>query len=119
MKRRLFRSRSRAAMISLLALAVLATGAGLALGQSGELVVVLPGGTLEKVLRKSWVEPFEKKNNAKATVVTGLTMENLAKLRAQKGNPQIDVVIFECHAASSPDMRRGSRRSRALASVSF
>lgn len=95
MKRQFFRSRFRVAMPCLLAIGVLAAGYGLAVGQSGELVVVLPGGTLEKVLRKSWVEPFEKKNNAKATVVTGLTMENLAKLRAQKGNPQIDVVIFD------------------------
>jgi spermidine/putrescine-binding protein len=79
----------------LLAAAGLAAGAGLAVAQSDELVVVLPGGTLEKVLRRSWVEPFEKKTHAKATVVTGLTMENLAKLRAQKGNPQIDVVIFD------------------------
>jgi putative spermidine/putrescine transport system substrate-binding protein len=82
-------------MAWLLAIGVLGAGYGLAVGQSDELVVVLPGGTLEKVLRRSWVEPFEKKHNARATVVTGLTMENLAKLRAQKGNPQIDVVIFD------------------------
>lgn len=90
------RSWGRSSMLAcLLAAAGLAAGAGLAVAQSDELVVVLPGGTLEKVLRRSWVEPFEKKTHAKATVVTGLTMENLAKLRAQKGNPQIDVVIFD------------------------
>ena len=68
---------------------------GPALSQSNEVVVTLPGGTLEKVLRKSWVEPFEKIHKGKAIVTTGLTMENLAKLRAQKGNPKVDVVIFD------------------------
>jgi len=82
-------------MMWILAISFIGAGFGLAFGQSNELVVILPGGTLEKVLRKSWVEPFEKQYNAKALVVTGLTMENLAKLRAQKGNPQIDVVIFD------------------------
>jgi len=90
-----FRGRARMAMMWILAISFLGAGYGLAFGQSNELVVVLPGGTLEKVLRKSWVEPFEKKYNAKAIVMTGLTMENLAKLRAQKGNPQIDVVPFD------------------------
>src|SRR4051812_1550278 len=66
-----------------------------AVAQSNEIVITLPGGTLERVLRKSWVEPFQSKYNAKVLVVTGLTMENLAKLRAQKGNPQLDVVSFD------------------------
>jgi len=95
MKGQNFRSRSRVVMMWILAISFIGAGFGLAFGQSNELVVILPGGTLEKVLRKSWVEPFEKQYNAKALVVTGLTMENLAKLRAQKGNPQIDVVIFD------------------------
>jgi putative spermidine/putrescine transport system substrate-binding protein len=78
------------------ALAGVLGGAGrAAFAQAKELVVTLPGGTLERILRKSWVEPFQAKTGAKAIVVTGLTMENLAKLRAQKGNPQIDIVIFD------------------------
>jgi putative spermidine/putrescine transport system substrate-binding protein len=63
--------------------------------QSNELTVVLPGGTLAKAYRANVIEPLEKGHGAKVNVVTGLTMENLAKLRAQKGNPQIDVVIFD------------------------
>jgi len=86
---------SRVALMWILVVTFVVAGFGLAFGQSNEVIVILPGGTLEKVLRKSWVEPFEKKYNAKAIVTTGLTMENLAKLRAQKGNPQIDVVIFD------------------------
>ena len=95
MKVQSFLGRSRVALMWILTISFLGLGYGLAYGQANELVVILPGGTLEKVLRKSWVEPFEKMYNAKALVVTGLTMENLAKLRAQKGNPQIDVSIFD------------------------
>ncbi len=87
--------RSRVAMMWIMAIGLVGLGCGLAFAQSNEVVVTLPGGTLEKVLRRSWVEPFEKKYNAKVIVVTGLTMENLAKLRAQKGNPQIDIVGFD------------------------
>jgi putative spermidine/putrescine transport system substrate-binding protein len=79
----------------LAALVVVGVGIGLAVGQSNELTVILPGGTLARAYRKNVVEPLEKKHNARVNVVTGLTMENLAKLRAQKGNPQIDVVIFD------------------------
>lgn len=83
------------ALTGILVAICLAAGVGMASAQSNELTVTLPGGTLEKVLRKSWIEPFERKYNAKAIVTTGLTMENLAKLRAQKGNPQVDVVGFD------------------------
>lgn len=85
------RSLGAAALVA----AVVLAGIGIAIGQSNDVTVILPGGTLAKAFRKNVVEPFEKKHNARVNVVTGLTMENLAKLRAQKGNPQIDVVIFD------------------------
>jgi putative spermidine/putrescine transport system substrate-binding protein len=85
------RSLAAAALVATVVLA----GLGIAIGQSNDVTVILPGGTLAKAFRKNVVEPFEKKQNARVNVVTGLTMENLAKLRAQKGNPQIDVVIFD------------------------
>jgi len=87
--------RSRVAPMWMLVAGFVVAGFGIAFAQSNEVTVTLPGGTLEKVLRKSWVEPFEKKYNAKVIVTTGLTMENLAKLRAQKGNPQVDVIGFD------------------------
>jgi putative spermidine/putrescine transport system substrate-binding protein len=85
------RSLGAAALVATVVLA----GLGIAIGQSNDVTVILPGGTLAKAFRKNVVEPFEKKQNARVNVVTGLTMENLAKLRAQKGNQQIDVVIFD------------------------
>src|SRR3954468_17963088 len=87
--------RRRSLLLSAALTAGFAERSSPAAAQANEIVVTLPGGTLERVLRKSWIEPFQSKYNAKALVVTGLTMENLAKLRAQKGNPQIDIVIFD------------------------
>jgi len=110
MKGRSFRDRTRVVMMWILAISFVGLGYSLACAQSNEVIVTLPGGTLEKVLRRSWVEPFEKKYNAKVIVVTGLTMENLAKLRAQKGSPQIDVVGFD-PPGRSPRPTRGCWRS--------
>lgn len=87
--------RRRATLATLLAATILFAGIGAAVGQANDVTVILPGGTLARAFRKNVVEPFEKKYQARVNVVTGLTMENLAKLRAQKGNPQIDVVIFD------------------------
>jgi putative spermidine/putrescine transport system substrate-binding protein len=87
------RFRTTGALAALSILMLFAHGS--AESQANELTVILPGGTLAKAYRANVVEPLEKRHNAKVNVVTGLTMENLAKLRAQKGNPQIDVVIFD------------------------
>ncbi len=64
-----------------------------------ELVVTLYGGTLEKGWRVNVIQPFEKQYNARVRVVTGLSGENLAKLRAQKDNPQIDVFMLNTDLA--------------------
>lgn len=64
-------------------------------GEPEELVTTVFGGTLEKAWRTNVIEPFEKQNNVRVRVVTGLSVENLAKLRAQKDNPQIDVFMFD------------------------
>ena len=84
-------------------LAVLIVGGmvGLAEGMPGhaapsnELTVTGAGGTFEQWERTKMIEPFERATGAKVTVVTGLTMTNLAKLRASRGRPQIDVVTMD------------------------
>jgi len=78
-----------------LALAAILTPAVGAAGEPEELVTTVFGGTLEKAWRTNVIEPFEKQNNVRVRVVTGLSVENLAKLRAQKDNPQIDVFMFD------------------------
>jgi putative spermidine/putrescine transport system substrate-binding protein len=62
---------------------------------SNELTVTLFGGSIEKYFRTHVISPFEKSTGAKVNGVTGLTMENLAKLRASKDNPQLDVVMMD------------------------
>jgi putative spermidine/putrescine transport system substrate-binding protein len=84
----------RAIGASLLLAAVVVSGLAGA-GEPEELVTTVFGGTLEKAWRTNVIEPFEKQNNVRVRVVTGLSVENLAKLRAQKDNPQIDVFMFD------------------------
>jgi putative spermidine/putrescine transport system substrate-binding protein len=77
------------------ALGVLAVGERAQAGEPEELVVTVFGGTLEKAWRTNVIQPFEKQFNARVRVVSGLSVENLAKLRAQKDNPEIDVFMFD------------------------
>jgi putative spermidine/putrescine transport system substrate-binding protein len=63
--------------------------------QPEELVVTVFGGTFEKAWRSNVIQAFERENNARVRVVSGLSAENFAKLRAQKDSPQIDVVTFD------------------------
>ena len=53
------------------------------------------GGTFEKAWRANVIQAFEREHNVRVRVVTGLSAENFAKLRAQKDNPQMDVVTFD------------------------
>lgn len=64
---------------------------GDALAQA-ELVINSFGGAYEKRHRELVIEPFEKANNAKVTVVTVYSADMVAQLRAQKAAPRFDVV---------------------------
>jgi len=77
-----------AAMTALLA----ATSSAFAQGTT--LVVNSWGGAYEKLHKQLVFEPFEKVNNVKIKVVTLYSADTLAQLRAQKANPQYDVVHF-------------------------
>jgi putative spermidine/putrescine transport system substrate-binding protein len=57
-----------------------------------ELVINSFGGAYEKRHRELVIEPFEKANNAKVTVVTVYSADMVAQLRAQKATPRFDVV---------------------------
>ncbi len=67
---------------------------GLAAGP-GELIVTGAGGTFEQWERAKIIDPFQQATGAHVTVVSGLTMTNLAKLRASRGRPQLDVVTMD------------------------
>jgi putative spermidine/putrescine transport system substrate-binding protein len=61
-----------------------------------ELTVICYGGTFEDGWRKSVVKRFEEKYPGdKITIATGLTMQVAAKMRAQKENAEIDVVLMD------------------------
>ena len=57
-----------------------------------ELVINSFGGAYEKKHRELVIEPFEKANNVKVTVVTVYSADMVAQLRAQKAAPRFDVV---------------------------
>lgn len=50
------------------------------------------GGIFEEVHQRLVIKPFEEKHNVRIEVVTLYSADTLAQLRAQKDNPQFDVV---------------------------
>ena len=61
-----------------------------------ELTVIVYGGSFEAGWKKAVIEPFEAANpDIKVRIATGLTMETVAMMRAQKGDPKIDVVMMD------------------------
>jgi len=57
-----------------------------------ELVFAGFGGSLQKSLQATVIPAFEKKYGAKVVYVTGTSNQILAKVKAQKNSPQIDVI---------------------------
>ena len=61
-----------------------------------ELVATVAGGSFEEGWRKSVIEPFERANpDIKVKLVTGLTFQTLATMRAQKDDVKVDVVLMD------------------------
>lgn len=58
------------------------------------LVINSFGGSYEKIHRDLVITPFEEKYGVKVKVITAYSSDTLAQLRAQKENPQFDVVHF-------------------------
>jgi putative spermidine/putrescine transport system substrate-binding protein len=82
------------AVASALPAAVLAAP-GIARAET-ELAVTVNGGTFLDGWRKTVIEPFERTNpGVKVRVVEGLTYQSVALMRAQKGNPSVDVIMMD------------------------
>lgn len=80
--------------------AVLAAARGRpAAAADDELVVTMFGGAMEQGWRRTVIEPFEKQFKVRVTVASGTTLVTLAKMRAEKGNPQMDVVVMDSPGA--------------------
>ena len=63
--------------------------------QQGRLVVASFGGSWERDLRADLIAPFERDRKAQVDYVVGLSTETLARLKAQKDNPQMDVIMLD------------------------
>ena len=63
--------------------------------QQGKLVVASFGGSWERDLRADLLTPFEQAQKTQIDYVVGLSTETLARLKAQKDNPQMDVVMLD------------------------
>jgi putative spermidine/putrescine transport system substrate-binding protein len=74
---------------------VLQAWVGSSSAQTRELVVATWGGAQEEGWRKSLSPSLEKKYGARIVWVAGFSSQTLAKLRAQKDNPQIDIAILD------------------------
>ena len=53
------------------------------------------GGSFETLMKEMVIPQFEKTNDVKIQFVAGNSTENLARLQAQKGNQELDVVILD------------------------
>jgi putative spermidine/putrescine transport system substrate-binding protein len=58
------------------------------------LVINSFGGAYEEAHRTLVIEPFEKQYHCKVEIITAYSADALARLQAQKNNPQFDVVHF-------------------------
>lgn len=69
--------------------------AGDAIAAERTLVVTAFGGNWERGLKEAVVKPFEKEHNVRVVVtLPGDSAEIMAKLRAEKNNPKMDVVLI-------------------------
>jgi spermidine/putrescine-binding protein len=68
--------------------------------QAQELIVGIFGGSFADNTRACAVAPFEKATGAKVKFVLGSSVQNLAKLRATKGSPELDVAYMDLAIAT-------------------
>lgn len=53
------------------------------------------GGSFERLMKEHVIPPFEKQHDVTVQFVPGNSTENLARLQAQKGNQELDVVFLD------------------------
>ena len=87
-------------VVAVFACAVTAGSPFAAAAPAEELTVVAFGGTFGTTWNSVVVQPFAREHNADVRPISGLSADILAKLRAQKDNPQIDVVMFNTDFAA-------------------
>jgi putative spermidine/putrescine transport system substrate-binding protein len=67
-----------------------------AAAQTQDLTVIVYGGSFEEGWKKAVIEPFERANpGIRVRIATGLTMQTVAMMRAQRNDPRIDVIMMD------------------------
>ncbi|WP_417766665.1 ABC transporter substrate-binding protein [Stappia sp.] len=78
---------------------MLMVSAGLAVAEDAQAEQVLYlaayGGSTESVLRDMILPPFEEEHGVRIEYVAGTSTNNLARLQAQRDNPEIDIAILD------------------------
>jgi putative spermidine/putrescine transport system substrate-binding protein len=69
-----------------------ALGASPDIGNERDLVIAIRGGASEEWFAKQVIPPFEKKYNVKVRYTVDTSVAALAKVEAQKNNPQTDLI---------------------------
>jgi putative spermidine/putrescine transport system substrate-binding protein len=86
----------RLGLAALLAATMAMTPASRAQAQPQELTIIVHGGSFEEGWKKAVIEPFERANpNIRVRIATGLTMQTVAMMRAQRSDPRIDVIMMD------------------------
>lgn len=61
-----------------------------------DLTVIVYGGSFEEGWRRAVIDPFERQNpTIRVRIATGLTMQTVAMMRAQRNDPRIDVIMMD------------------------
>jgi putative spermidine/putrescine transport system substrate-binding protein len=62
---------------------------------AGSITVTVAGGTYGNFIKQKVMKPFHDQTGVSVNSIDGLTMQNLATLRATKNNPSLDVISFD------------------------
>ena len=65
-----------------------------ATAQTRTLSIMINAGQYQDTLTRLVVEPFQKKHDVRVLVTPGSSTEMLAKLRAEKASPSVDLVVI-------------------------
>jgi len=74
---------------------------GSALAADKEIVLATWGGTWGKAITDQAIAPFEKATGVKVKVISGVSLANMQMVAAQRGNPQIDLIMSTAQDAVS------------------
>ena len=85
----------RRALIAGAAGALCVTCPSIIRAQTREVTIGAPGGPQETATKKFVIPGFEKQYNCKVRYDAGLSLPNLAKIRANRNSPPFDVVLMD------------------------